>query len=524
MNRSIISIIVLSCALSPAFAQIEAGLTHLPFGLRTVEYQTSIDFGDFNSDGLPDIVLCRSDGNNTQIRIVYNDPAAPERLGRVISTPDLTYVVPGFKRSAYIAVGDLNGDGLTDIIVIEQAGRQQSGSDPLNVVFTTETRTRILENIGSPAEPQFYALDADLPNTFVAGIPSIVEVTDDERPDIFISDIFGQVFIYENLGEMTFDLFASNPLGLDHFRSPASFAQLDITSATKLAAYSFETGFQLFIEDDGQFQVDTVLAASFYDPFPISNVFYEVRIKDILGDGTPEAFLNARSFGRQSGKYYSESWHFDKAIGCVNSTGALQTEACVRMVSPSGKYTWLESGVYLDTIPNANGCDSILSVELTIIQVDTAVVESEGALIATASNADFQWLDCDQGYAPIVGEIRETFTPSVNGNYAVEVTQNGCVDTSACISFFVVDVHDEDFAASLRVYPNPSTGRLTLDLGKSYSGVEVSVRNLLGQLYRNIFADRASMINLELGPSSGIYFIEVRTSKNDFAVLKVVRE
>lgn len=524
MNRSIIPTIILLCPIYGVFAQIEAGLTHLPFGLQAVEYHTSIDFGDFNGDGLLDIVLCRSADNKTQIQIAYNDPTNPNSLGRVISSPDYTYVVPEFQRNAYIAVGDLNGDTLPDIVITEQGGRQQTGSDPLNALFVMQSRTRILHNVGTHTEPQFVAVDDGIPNTFVGGVPSIVSVTDDGLPDIFISDIHGKVVIYKNLGEWTFELFASNPPGLDHFRSPVSFAQLDITSKTKLVAYSFEKGFEIFIADDRQFIVDTVLASSFYDPTPIGNIFYEIRIKDILGDGTPAAFLNAKSFGPQTGKYYSESWHFEKAIRCVNSTGVLQAEACASMVSPSGKYTWLESGTYLDTIPNANGCDSIISVKLTIVKVDTAVTKSEESLIAAASNADFQWLDCDQGFAPIVGETQRTFKPSVNGNYAVQIMQNGCADTSACIAFFIVGIDEKDFAASLRVYPNPSTGQLTLDLGKPYSNVRVRVRNLLGQLVRENIADRASVINLELGSLAGVYFIEIRTSNNHFAVLKVLRK
>ena len=32
----------------------------------------------------------------------------------------------------------------------------------------------------------------------------------------------------------------------------------------------------------------------------------------------------------------------------------------------------------------------------------------------------------------INGEINQSYTPAVTGNYAVEVTLNGCIDTSAC--------------------------------------------------------------------------------------------
>ncbi len=51
--------------------------------------------------------------------------------------------------------------------------------------------------------------------------------------------------------------------------------------------------------------------------------------------------------------------------------------SCGKYTSPSGKYVWDTSGLYLDTIPSLNGCDSILLINLQIgsntVQLDTIV-------------------------------------------------------------------------------------------------------------------------------------------------------
>ena len=61
------------------------------------------------------------------------------------------------------------------------------------------------------------------------------------------------------------------------------------------------------------------------------------------------------------------------------------------------------------------------------------VTQTGATLTAEQSGATYQWLDCDNGYAVIATETNQSYTPSnVTGNYAVEVTLNGCVDTSAC--------------------------------------------------------------------------------------------
>src|SRR5690606_37079455 len=39
---------------------------------------------------------------------------------------------------------------------------------------------------------------------------------------------------------------------------------------------------------------------------------------------------------------------------------------CETHLSPSGNYLWDQSGIYTDTISNTAGCDSILTIDLTI--------------------------------------------------------------------------------------------------------------------------------------------------------------
>ncbi|MEX0966298.1 MAG: T9SS type A sorting domain-containing protein [Bacteroidia bacterium] len=68
---------------------------------------------------------------------------------------------------------------------------------------------------------------------------------------------------------------------------------------------------------------------------------------------------------------------FQNAIGCdsiiklyltiTNSTfSSISPVVCDSFVSPSGKYVWTTTGNYTDTIPNFIGCDSIISVNLTL--------------------------------------------------------------------------------------------------------------------------------------------------------------
>ena len=75
-------------------------------------------------------------------------------------------------------------------------------------------------------------------------------------------------------------------------------------------------------------------------------------------------------------------------------------------------------------------------VNLFNSQSNDSVTQNGSLLTADISGASYQWLDCDNNYAIINGEINQSYTPAITGNYAVEVTLNGCIDTSAC---FLVD-------------------------------------------------------------------------------------
>lgn len=79
--------------------------------------------------------------------------------------------------------------------------------------------------------------------------------------------------------------------------------------------------------------------------------------------------LGARIKARSSSS--SDTWLIDNMMltgdkNCQPNTGSTSIVACNGYTSPSGRHHWTTSGSYLDTLQNAAGCDSILTVNLTI--------------------------------------------------------------------------------------------------------------------------------------------------------------
>src|SRR5690606_23152224 len=104
-------------------------------------------------------------------------------------------------------------------------------------------------------------------------------------------------------------------------------------------------------------------------------------------------------------------------------------------------FTWIDGNTYTAdnntaTFPlvGVNGCDSVVTLNLTIAAaIDNVITATGTTLVAQANNLGYQWLDCDNNYSPIPGATNQSYTATVNGNYAVALSNNACADTSACM-------------------------------------------------------------------------------------------
>ncbi len=157
---------------------------------------------------------------------------------------------------------------------------------------------------------------------------------------------------------------------------------------------------------------------------------------------------------------------------------SLDLDACEAYTSPSGNYVWTESGTYVDTVSSAFTCDSIIEINLNMIEINTNLTVLDGTITSNDLISDYQWVDCDENYAPVVGAVDIDFTPTSSGNYAVILTQSDCVDTSACVQI-IVDALADNKITELSIYPNPAKDNLRIEM-KGLS--RISIYDMSGKL------------------------------------------
>jgi hypothetical protein len=299
-------------------------------------------------------------------------------------------------------------------------------------------------------------------------------------------------------------------------------------SATACDSYTAPSG--AFYTASGIYQ-DTLLTIDGCDSVLSINLTITNSTNNFIAPSACDSYVSPSGVILTSTGLYQDT--LVNSIGCdsiisidltINSpsSGVVDASACDSYTSPSGSNIWTSSGTYQDTIVNVVGCDSVMTINLTIDTVDTGVSQNNATLTADEVGATYQWLDCENGFAVITNETNQTFIPTANGNYAVAITKGACVDTSACFAISTVGIYEQAFGANIQMYPNPTTGSLQIVLDKTFANLKVKVRTIEGKLIDNFEVDNQQNIELELTGAAGIYMVELE-HQGGRMVAKVVK-
>ncbi len=172
-----------------------------------------------------------------------------------------------------------------------------------------------------------------------------------------------------------------------------------------------------------------------------------------------------------------------------------------------GSQTLTESGTYIEVFTSAQGCDSLVTLNLSVITFDIDVDQDNEVLIAVQGFVNYQWVDCDNGFEPIVNETDHIFTASQNGNYAVILSFGDCSAISDCYEVTTVSVSDpgNDHREWISLSPNPVSGYLRVN---SVNHAQVRIFDVTGRLVH------------EQTIIPGTVFVETGKLSNGFYLLK----
>lgn len=205
----------------------------------------------------------------------------------------------------------------------------------------------------------------------------------------------------------------------------------------------------------------------------------------------------------------------------------IQTEVsdtgCNSYYWPYTDSTYVSSGSYTGINASSQGCDSLVTLNLTIFNLDTSIQQFPDSLVSNFDSGSYQWLSClNNEFAIITGATDKTLTLTQNGDYAVVVSNAYCSDTSVCVSANTVGF-SESVHTGFEIYPNPSDGFLYISTGKLKNINGIKLFDSQGSVKEIIKVHSSEeYMKLQLPTKAGLYFIQLE-SEGQIHWFRVIR-
>lgn len=198
-----------------------------------------------------------------------------------------------------------------------------------------------------------------------------------------------------------------------------------------------------------------------------------------------------------------------------NSAFSQTIALCAGETYTIGSHTYSADGTYIDTISSANGCDSVVTTTISVTTLNNAVSVSGNTGVSLEASASWQWIGCIDNQ-PVNGANAQTFTPTVDGDYKVAVSKNGCADTSNCVNLVKSGIDNIAWANALAIYPNPSNGVVNIAISNiNAQELFITITDVQGRvIYQSNEKITSSSFNTSVNlsdASKGVYLVKLNT-------------
>ena len=172
-----------------------------------------------------------------------------------------------------------------------------------------------------------------------------------------------------------------------------------------------------------------------------------------------------------------------------------------------------QSGLYELRASNSLGCpDTIASGTLDYFTIPKLTLDRNLDTLFAGPALEYNWYHADLGVLLSEGSY---FIPSKPGPYYVAIVDtNGCENVSDTTRFYLTSVEPEILSLSVKVYPNPTSGFITVQTGSNGSGISrARLFNVSGQeVFAGEIQGMSGKINLSHLPE-GTYLLRLEQER-----------
>jgi rhamnogalacturonan endolyase len=166
-----------------------------------------------------------------------------------------------------------------------------------------------------------------------------------------------------------------------------------------------------------------------------------------------------------------------------------------------------------ETLTSQCSCDSIIHTSVIVKQkIDTSVLVNGATLTANSSDARYQWFDFINNQ---VVDTTQSYTAVSNEIFGVIISKDGCSDTSSRYAVILETTNvGSSLASEIKIYPNPTSGTVNIDLPKTPKELNIQLYDALGRLILSKEYPNHARINMNFEDlPNGLYLIKIIADK-----------
>ena len=131
------------------------------------------------------------------------------------------------------------------------------------------------------------------------------------------------------------------------------------------------------------------------------------------------------------------------------------------------------------------------------------------SLVASSGYTSYQWFNADGTI--IQGASSETFIPAAIGEYYVMISDGNCSENSYLFNYTISTTRN--LREEIKIYPNPTTGHLNIELDFIYESIKVisPLGKQLLEIQNNSNDNNISKLDLS-NFNKGIYLLKIENN------------